>query len=198
MHHRPPAPGANPLRRDADRTRTRLRAAFALACLVAVICGVAVGRTAWTDAGRDAAETARHRHSVTAVTVDETTYQAGTGPSTHSVTVARATWRDPARRVHTGTVPVPAATRRGDAVSLWTDDHGNAATAPPGTPDIALNAIGFGTGAFVGIALAAGGVLYARLRLVNARSAQEWEREWECVEPAWSGRLRPGQGAGDD
>ncbi|MFE3287577.1 hypothetical protein ACFXJJ_31355, partial [Streptomyces sp. NPDC059233] len=172
--------------------------AFVLACMVAVFCGVAVGRTAWTDAGRDAAEAARHRHSVTAVTVGETTYRAGAGPSTHPVTVARATWRDPARRVHTETVPVPAATRRGDAVSLWTDDHGNAAAAPPGTIDIALNAIGLGAGASVGIALAAGGVLYARLRLVNARSAQEWEREWETVEPAWSGRLRPGQGAGDD
>ncbi|MFB0631545.1 hypothetical protein [Streptomyces sp. AB3(2024)] len=169
-----------------------------LACLLAVICGVAAGRAAWTDAARDTAETARHRHVVTAVTVGETTYRAGTGPSTRPITMARATWRDPAHRVHTETVPVTAAPRTGDTVSLWADDDGNTTTTPPGTPEIALKAIGLGTGAFVGIALVAGAVLYVRLRLVNARSAQEWEREWESVEPKWSGRLRPGQGACDD
>ncbi len=156
MHHRSPAAGGNPLRRDADRTRTRLRAAFALACLLAVICGVAVGRTAWTDAGRDAAEIARHRHSVAAVTVGETTHRAGDGPSTRPVTVARATWRDHENRVHTETVPVPVVTRSGDTVRLWVDDAGQAASAPPGTPDIALNAIGLGTGAAGAVALAAG------------------------------------------
>ncbi|WP_423834491.1 Rv1733c family protein [Streptomyces manipurensis] len=198
MHHRSPAAGGNPLRRDADRTRTRLRAAFALACLLAVVCGVAVGRTAWTDAGRDAAEIARHRHSVAAVTVGETTHRAGDGPSTRPVTVARATWRDHENRVHTETVPVPVVTRSGDTVRLWVDDAGQAASAPPGTPDIALNAIGLGTGAAGAVALAAGVALYARQRIVDARSARAWEREWESVEPRWSGRLRPGQGAGDD
>ncbi|WP_420078727.1 hypothetical protein ACN6AT_05575 [Streptomyces sp. JL4002] len=89
-------------------------------------------------------------------------------------------------------------TRSGDTVRLWVDDAGQAASAPPGTPDIALNAIGLGTGAAGAVALAAGVALYARQRIVDARSARAWEREWESVEPRWSGRLRPGQGAGDD
>ncbi|MER7466383.1 hypothetical protein [Streptomyces sp. NPDC097981] len=76
MHHRTPGAGGNPLRRDADRTRARLRATSMPACLPAVICGVAVGRNAWTDAGRAAEEIALHRHSVPAVTVGETTYRA--------------------------------------------------------------------------------------------------------------------------
>ncbi|MFD8293159.1 hypothetical protein ACFV2B_33690, partial [Streptomyces lavendulae] len=38
----------------------------------------------------------------------------------------------------------------------------------------------------------------ARRRGVDRRSARAWEREWENVEPRWSGRLRPGQGTGDD
>ncbi|MFD0373786.1 hypothetical protein [Streptomyces sp. NPDC127112] len=89
-------------------------------------------------------------------------------------------------------------TRSGDTVHLWVDDNGKAATAPPGAPDLALNAIGLGTGAACAVALAAGVALYARQRTVDARSAREWEREWESVEPRWSGRLRPGHGAGDD
>ncbi|MFE9483741.1 hypothetical protein ACFYNM_34760 [Streptomyces spororaveus] len=198
MYHRRLEVEKNPLKRGADRTRARLRATFMLACLLAVICGAVVGERAWTDTRRTAAETARHRHSVTAVTVGETTYRAGSGPSTRPVPVAPATWRDTSHRVHTETVPVPAATRNGETVRLWVDDQGNATTAPPGTAHIALNAISLGAGASAGIALAAGSMVYARLRIVDARSGQAWESEWESVEPRWSGRLRPEQGADDD
>ncbi|MGW6706309.1 hypothetical protein ACWGDE_15645, partial [Streptomyces sp. NPDC054956] len=76
MHQRTQGSGGNPLRRDADRTRARLHAVFMLACLLAVICGVAVGRSAWTNAGRASADIARHRHSVTAVTVGKTMYRS--------------------------------------------------------------------------------------------------------------------------
>lgn len=198
MHHRTPGAGGNPLRRDADRSRARLRATFMLACLLAVICGVAVGRSAWTDASRAAAEIARHRSPVTAVTVGSTTYRAGSGPGTRPVPVAPATWRDTSHRVHTETVPVPAATRNGATVRLWIDGKGNATTAPPGTADIAVNAISLGIGASAGIALAAGAVVYVRQRVVDARSGRAWESEWESVEPRWSGRLRPGQGGAGD
>ncbi|MFD8980209.1 hypothetical protein [Streptomyces sp. NPDC059564] len=198
MHHRRPRAEGNPLRRDADRSRTRLRAFFLLACLLAVICGVAVGRSAWTDAGRAAAEIARHRYSVTAVTVGETAYRTGTGPGTRPVPVAPATWRDASHRVHTDTVPVPAATRKGDTVRLRVDDNGNAAADPPGALDIALNAIGLGTGTSALVVLAAGAFVYARQRSVDRHSARAWESEWKNVEPQWSGRPRPGQGADDD
>ncbi|MFI8100765.1 hypothetical protein [Streptomyces sp. NPDC086023] len=189
--------GTNPLRRKADRTRTRLRAAFAVACLIAVVCGVAVGRAAWTESSRAAETVARHRHEVRAVTVGETTYRAGARPSGTPVTVAPATWHDPPERSHTGTVPVPAGTRKGDTVRIWVDDVGNAATAPPGRADVALDAVGFGMGALTGILLVSGLVVHAGLRIVDARSARAWETEWEAVEPLWSGRLRPGQGADD-
>lgn len=198
MRHRTPRAGDNPLSRGADRTRARLRVALAVACLLAAICGVAVGRSAWTDSRRAAGEIALHRHSVPAVTVGETTYRAGPGLTGRPVSVAAVTWRDPAHRVHTGSLPVPAATRRGDTVRLWIDDDGNAASAPPGAAETALNAIGLGAGASAVGVLAAGAFVGARLRSIDRHSARAWEREWESVEPRWSGRLRPGQGAGDD
>ncbi|MFB6810732.1 hypothetical protein [Streptomyces sp. NPDC056387] len=198
MHHRTKGTEGNPLRRDADRTRTRWRAAFALTCLLAVVVGFALGRAAWTDGHRTAENVARHRHTVTASTVSETTYRPGDRPSSRPVTVATATWHDPAQRRHTETVPVPAGTRKGDTVRLWVDGNGTAAAAPPSRTDIVLNAVGVGTGALAGIVLAGGALVAVRLRVVDARSARAWESEWAGVEPLWSGRLRPGQGAGDD
>ncbi|MFD5509055.1 hypothetical protein ACFWIB_14935 [Streptomyces sp. NPDC127051] len=198
MHHRTKGTGANPLRRDADRTRTRMHAVFALTCLLAVIAGFVLGRAAWTDGHRTAENIARHRHTVTATTVGETTYRAGDQPSSRPVAVATATWHYPSQRPHTETVPVPAGTRKGDTVRLWVDGNGAAAAAPPSRTDTALNAVGIGTGALTGIVLAGGALVAVRLRIVDARSARSWESEWAGVEPLWSGRLHPGQGAGDD
>ncbi|MFB7176397.1 hypothetical protein ACFCYI_01640 [Streptomyces sp. NPDC056257] len=198
MHHPTKGTGANPLRRAADRTRTHMHAAFALTCLLAVIAGFALGRAAWTDGHRTAENVARHRHTVTATTVGETSYRAGDQPSSRPVTVAAATWRYPTQRPHTETIPVPVGTRNGDTVRVWVDDTGRAATAPPRRADIVLNAVAIGTGALAGIVLAGGALVAVRLRIVDTRSARSWESEWAGVEPLWSGRLRPGQGAGDD
>ncbi|MEW1636896.1 hypothetical protein AB0469_22805 [Streptomyces sp. NPDC093801] len=197
MDDRTSGPGSNPLRRRADRTRTRLHVAFALACLVAVFCGLAVGRAAWTDGSRAAQSVARHRHDVRAVTVGRTTYRAGDGPGGTPVTVAPATWHYPVDRAHTGTLPVPVGTREGDTVRAWVDDAGTAADAPPGAVDVGLAAFGLGTGALAGILLASGAFVRFGLRIVDARSSRAWETEWEGVEPLWSGRLRPGRGADD-
>ncbi|MFD0375419.1 hypothetical protein [Streptomyces sp. NPDC127112] len=188
---------SNPLRRKADRTRTRLHAAFAVACLIAVVCGVAVGRAAWSDSGRAAESAARHRHDVPAVTVGRTTYRAGDEPDGTPVTVAPATWRYPADRAHTDTLPVPVGTRQGDTVRVRVDDSGNPAGSPPGTVEIGLDAFGLGTGALTGVLLVSGLLVRLGLRIVDARSSRAWETEWEGVEPLWSGRLRPGQGADD-
>lgn len=198
MRQRTQGTGGNPLRRDADRTRTRMHAAFALTCLLAVIAGLALGRAAWTDGDRAAEDVARHRHTVTATTVSETTYRAGDRPSSRPVTVATATWRYPSQRPHTATIPVPAGTRNGDTVRVWVDGNGSAAAAPPRQADIALRAIGVGAGALAGIVLAGSALVVVRLRIVDARCTRAWESEWASIEPLWSGRLRPGQGSGDD
>ncbi|MFJ7165162.1 hypothetical protein ACIQUV_06655 [Streptomyces globosus] len=197
MNHRTSGPAANPLRRGADRTRSLLHAAFTLACLIAVFCGAVAGWTAWTDGSRAAEEIARHRHVVTATAVGGTGYRAGGGLRGQPVTVAPATWKYPPDRTHRGTVAVPADTRSGDTVRVWVDDRGRPATAPPGTPDTALEAFGLGTLTLTGILLVSGALVRAGLRIVDVRTSRAWESEWEGVEPVWSGRLRPGRGADD-
>ncbi|MFD9101791.1 hypothetical protein ACFVZN_12045 [Streptomyces virginiae] len=198
MEHRTQGRGANPLRRHADRARTRLHAAFALTCLLAVVVGLALARAAWTDGHRTAENVARHRHVVTATTTGETTYRAADQPSSRPVAVATATWHFPSQRPHRATVPVPSGTLKGDTVRVWVDDDGSVAAAPPGRADIALDAVGLGAGAVAGIVLVGGSLVAVCLRTVDARSARDWESEWAGIEPVWSGRLRPGPGAGED
>ncbi|MFJ3175315.1 hypothetical protein ACIPJK_31615 [Streptomyces roseus] len=198
MHHRKKGAEANALRRPADSARTHVHVAFLLACLLAVVCGVLVGRVVWSDAGRASVETARHRHSTTATTTAATAYVAGVRMSSPPLTVAPATWQYPAHHAHTQTVPVPEGTRKGETVRVWVDDKGDAAPTPPGTSDVATTAVVYGTGTLCGVVFAAGALAFVRLRVVDARSARAWEAEWEDVEPLWTGRLRPGREAGDD
>ncbi|MFH7597894.1 hypothetical protein WDV06_22710 [Streptomyces racemochromogenes] len=198
MYHWTRHAADNPVRRDADRTRTRLHAAFASACLLAAVCGVLVGRSVWDDGSRAVGATAGHRHTVTATTTAGTAYVAAPRSAGPPLPVAPATWHYPGNRAHAQTVSVPAGTRTGDAVQVWVDDRGDAAPAPPATGDVAVRAIGYGTGVLSGIVLAAGALVAVRLRIVDARSARAWETEWAAIEPVWSGRPRPGHGAGDD
>ncbi|MEV8523893.1 hypothetical protein AB0451_06985 [Streptomyces sp. NPDC052000] len=198
MDRRTRSTTANPLKRGADRTRTRLHVAFAVVCALAVVCGVMIGQSVWNHGSGAAEEIARHRHTAMATTTAGTRYVASSGVSGLPATEAAATWHYPANRAHTQTVPVPDGTRKGDAVRVWLDDNGDAAAAPPATVDIAASAIGYGTGALCGIVLAAGAVVFVRLRIVDAHSIKAWEAEWADIEPLWSGRLRPGRGTGDD
>lgn len=86
----------------------------------------------------------------------------------------------------------------GHTVALWVDDTGEAASAPRGGTELASDAVAAGAAGAGLITLAAAGVVFLRLRRVEARNLAQWERDWERVEPGWSGRLRPGREADDD
>lgn len=192
--HRAPS---NPLRRATDRTRSRWLLVFALSCLLAAACGVQVGLTSMDNGLRAAAELARQRHPVKATTVGEVTRHTPAGVN-GAATVARVQWRYPPASQHTATLPVPAGTPVGHTVPLWVDDTGEIASVPRAATELASDAVAAGAGSAGLITLAAAGVVSLRLRSVEARNLTEWERDWERVEPGWSGRLRPGRDAGDD
>ncbi|MFD7624891.1 hypothetical protein ACFV7Q_02390 [Streptomyces sp. NPDC059851] len=203
MSCRPPAggagAGANPLRRGADRARARWHAVFALACVLAVVCAIGVG-TAVHAAGERAAEArARILHRITATTVAEPVGPEAVRAAGAPSASARATWRYPGSRVHTGLVPVPPRTPVGEAVAIWVDDAGDVSFRPPRTEEaITLDAIAAAAGTLAAIVLGAGGLVSVRLRRIEAGSLRQWDREWARVEPYWSGRARPEQGADDD
>ena len=99
-------------------------------------------------------------------------------------------YTDGAGRVHEAEVPATGPPSAGTTVPMWVDRAGRPAAAPPG----ALEAVVLGVVVGLGIA-AAGGLLlivaWMGLRhAVDARNATAWAREWETVEPEWSGRRR--------
>ncbi|MFJ5551790.1 hypothetical protein [Streptomyces sp. NPDC093225] len=198
MFHRRTPTGAGPLHRAADRARTRWHAVFVLACALAVIAGVLAALAVRDADTRTAQEQARHRHRVTATVVAEPTVVTA-GRSGGFGLTARAVWRYPAAGAeHAGTITVPFRTHAHDRVPLWVDDGGRAAAGPASATDIGLNAAGLGACVCAATVLGAGAVVHLRLRRVEAGSLRDWDREWEVVEPLWTGRLRPGPGAGDD
>ncbi|MGW4745675.1 Rv1733c family protein [Streptomyces sp. NPDC004290] len=165
--------------------------------VAALICGVVAAGALWTFGGRADHDLAAHRHRVQATT---------TGPAREAPAAARfgtkpqavapAVWEQPAHVHRSGTVYVPPRTPQGHSVAIWVDDAGIPARPPGSTADRALTSLsgGIAAGAVVGVT-GAGVVLLVRRRAEGRRLAA-WEREWEQVEPVWSGRPRGGRGRG--
>ncbi|MBN9107173.1 MAG: hypothetical protein J0I34_00180 [Pseudonocardia sp.] len=97
-------------------------------------------------------------------------------------------WTDSHGVDRTGYTEVPALTRAGTAITIWTDRQGDVVPPPPGPefPPIvtAVSVLGL---------LVAGSGLLALLVWVERRwlarlRAAEWDAGWLRVEPRWSGR----------
>jgi hypothetical protein len=172
--------------------------ACALSTVVAVFCAIAIGVAVRHTETHAAHMEALHRHRVSATTLGEAHRTLPLRFDSTETATARGAWAYPASRRRTATIPVPAGTPVGGRVLVWVDDAGREALAPRSEGDVASSAVATGTAAFGLLVLSAAGVIWRRLRWVEARRLAEWEREWQLVEPRWSGRLRRQRGADDD
>ncbi|MFE6458039.1 Rv1733c family protein [Streptomyces cinereoruber] len=175
------------------------RAALVLLLTLALVCGAVATGALW-KAGADAdRERAAHRHRVTATTTGPAREpSASTRYGTEPYALAPATWEHPERVSRSGTVRVPPRTPPGRAVTVWVDDAGSPVRAPGDAASRSLTAVSGGV-AVAGLVGAAGaGALLLVRRTAEGRRYAAWEREWERVEPVWSGRLRRDSGAGTD
>jgi hypothetical protein len=99
-------------------------------------------------------------------------------------------YTDGTGQVHEADVKVTGESPAGTAMRLWVDRAGRLASPPLQTVDAVVS------GAAVGVGVAAAGWLLLVLvwravrRVVDAQNAVTWAREWETVEPEWSGRRR--------
>ncbi|RTL69536.1 MAG: hypothetical protein EKK42_05300 [Pseudonocardiaceae bacterium] len=102
-------------------------------------------------------------------------------------------WTDPRGTVHTGFTEVPALTKAGRTVTIWTDRQGDVVAPPPGPefPPIMTAVSVLGTLGAGGMLLAL--VLWSERRWLDRLRAAEWAREWRRVEPGWSGREGSGR-----
>lgn len=96
-------------------------------------------------------------------------------------------WSD-ARGTHTSPAPVGAWRRRGDTATVWLDAHGHVTMLLPTSDSAAVAGVEMGFAAAAGAALIVGGAWKGvRVRL-DRRRFEQWDQEWELVEPRWTGR----------
>ncbi|MFC8292043.1 hypothetical protein ACFUJ0_29190 [Streptomyces sp. NPDC057242] len=175
------------------------RAALVLLLTIALVCGAAAAGALW-KAGADAdRERAAHRHRVTATTTGPAEDPpASTRYGTEPYALAPATWEHPGNARRSGTVQVPPRTPRGDAVVIWVDDRGTPVRAPVAAASRSLTAVSGGIAVAGAVGVTGAGALVLVRRRAEGHRYDAWEREWERVEPVWSGRLRRDRGAGTD
>ncbi|MFD8703417.1 hypothetical protein ACFV1W_12425 [Kitasatospora sp. NPDC059648] len=175
----------SPLCRPLDRAYSRLVAGLALAMLGTLVVAVVTALLVYRAETRTAQQTARHRHTVTAVT---------TGPAL-SADPRAGGGREyaPARWVYplgpgTGSVPVPDGTLAGTAVRVGLNDAGSPAGAPEPADLILTDAVLAGFGTVTVLGFGAEGAFALRRHGLDRQAEKGWEAAWEQVEPRWSGR----------
>lgn len=177
----------NPLRRPADRAETIVLALLLVAFLVgAPLAALASGTWARTMAQRAEVAQTASRYQVTAVVL--TAAGPATAGSWNLTTVTSARWTAPDGRVVTSEVPVPAYTRAGAKVRVWTTRDGQLTSLPMGESQVAsLTDLGEMAGAAaVAVLLTLVGVV-ARWSLDKRRMAA-WDTDWQSTGPRWTTR----------
>jgi hypothetical protein len=167
--------------------------------VLALIFGALVGAMMWNASGATAREVAGHRHLVQATVTGAVTVPPPSTPDTLGQRYAApAVWTYPGQTRQTGTVPVTRQTPVGGKVTVLVDDKGRPAWPAASASERAAAAVtgGLWSGSLVvGVGI---GCRFLARRRVSPDRLNAWEREWEEVEPVWSGRLRRGEGSPPD
>ncbi|WP_051786838.1 MULTISPECIES: hypothetical protein [Streptomyces] len=193
LHHEPSGSGTTP------PGRLVRRAALVLVLMIALICGAVAAGSLWAAGAKADRELAVHRHQVTATTTGPAKEPpVATRYGSKAQAVAPAVWEQPEHVRRSGTVHVPPRTPQGRAVTIWVDDAGAPARPPGSAADRALTSLSGGTAVTGVVGVTGAAVVFLVRRRTQGHRLAAWEREWEQVEPVWSGRLRRGSGAGDD
>jgi hypothetical protein len=181
----------NPLARSTDRTQAGLLLLAIALWLIALPIVAAAGSMIWSGISEAATVQQETRTTVTArLLADAPNYsyssEYGT-PVSPTVTVI-AEWTGPDGRLHSGSVEAAGGARSGDQQSIWIDKAGGLVDPPIVTGFAAVLMVV----ATVAAWLAWGALLWVwwltvRWRL-NKRRANDWDQQWETIEPVWSGR----------
>jgi hypothetical protein len=151
--------------------------------VLGLVIGIGVSGTAAARAHREAAD----RVAVQATALHDAPVTTAAPDAVWPRLLTDVSWTSADGAARTGPALVPAATRAGQAVTIWLDRAGS----PVDEPDDASGAVlaGFAAGVIV---LLAGGVVLSVAWLVVRISVATlnghgWEREWARVGPEWTG-----------
>jgi hypothetical protein len=171
------------LRRWTDRVRLVVGWVL-LVGVVPLVVGAGVAASSAYRAGLDRiAQDAAARTTVVGVLLDDAA-PAGAAP----VRPSRVSYVDARGRAHVGEVPVTGRLAAGTAVRFEVDGDGRLGVEPPSRGDALFSAVSAALAVVLlgGLGLAA--VWCGVLCALAARNHAAWQREWQLVEPRWSGR----------
>jgi hypothetical protein len=151
--------------------------------LLSVLAGVRAGDEA-AQRGRDAEN---ERARVEAVVLHDAP-RPDQEPDVEAMGATSVRYTDMSGGIHEADLPLTGPPLAGSTVPVWVDRAGRLAPAPPGALDAVL------VGAMVGLGMAGTGAvllvtMWIGLRyLLDVRNGAAWAREWQKVEPGWTGR----------
>lgn len=188
--------GRRASRRETDRLHRRTaRLEDVLSVLLAVLIAAGVC-TALLAAGsvhgemaERAAGEALDRVPVQAVIIEDGPLTVGTAGS-GAVSSATVRWTGVDGVERTGHAQVTGERRSGATVQVWTGPQGQLVAAPMTTAGARMFAVWTGSvvaGAWGAVCVGLGRAGFA---WTGRRFGRAWEREWEQIEPQWSGRCR--------
>ena len=179
--------GSGPLKRGSDRLELMSRLLCAVVLLLALPVALTVGTVACADASAQAREQAATRHEVEAVLLADAPGASGTKFGTLTVATP-ATWWAPDGTAREGGVRVPRRAVAGDLMPIWVDSDGALANRPLDTAGVLTAEYLTGLFTYLSLATAAVGGHLGACRGLWALRAGQWGREWQSVEPQWTGR----------
>jgi len=174
--------------RPCDRLRSAL-------VLVGLLFAVALLSLCWLPGTlvqhfeqQQSAYDAAHSHRVTATTT-AASIPAGSQPFAGSGGFdTTVTWTYPAGQTHRILLATPRAQVRGDTIQVWVNDSGEMVTPPRSHGAIQVDALWTDATSLLAEALLAAAAVAGVRGVLDRRAQRAWEREWERVEPRWTGR----------
>jgi hypothetical protein len=177
----------NPLLRQTDRQRDRLRILSALALVTALVLAALVGVISYRSERAATLRAAAQLHQVQALEIDNAV------PSKSGISVtytAQVRWTDPTgtRSTRQAVAPVSAFGTAGSRLSLWVDAAGRVHPAPASADVSAGDSVVFGGLVLIVLVPFVEVAQYLADRRLDRTDQRNWEREWQHVEPEWTGR----------
>jgi hypothetical protein len=176
----------NPLRRRSDRIESLMVFTLVMVFLAgAPALGWWTGRSSYHADVRAEEWEEAHVFAVTAEIVGEPAAVGAAGSASAAPRTVQARWTGPDGLPRTGFVPVDAASRRGDRITVWVDDRGQL-RGPPADRDPVAQAVMAAVAVVLCLLAALAGLRWVGLTLLDAHRSRAWQREWLEVGPRWS------------
>lgn len=176
----------NPLLRRPTRAQRLSTVAVGLLCLVLALSIPVVALVTWDETSAQITHSKEiHTVQATVTTPRDPTAVAAAPMGLPSPQTVQWRWHG---ELHTDQLPATAVAVQGDVRTVRVDEHGRLLSSQWDTG----NAVTLTLLATLATATTVTGVAFGALRLRRGwllrHHAQAWEREWEQVQPRWTGR----------